>query len=143
MICGVLGALIVPNWVVGCCCAGGAAAAGTQGSEAGAAAGGGCFACVELLGSIAAIASLIYVIYTGVLQAWLGGQAMGGWCLFLAVLSTIQLVMCLCICCCAGILGSILGEELSKKHGKHIFGSHLQDYLHKDKEDDETTPIKK
>merc|ERR1719355_474211 len=142
VVCGVLGALIVLNWVVGCCCAGGAAAAGAEGSGAGAAAGGGCFACVELLGSIAAIASLVYVIYTGLFQAWLGGQAMGGWCLFLAVLSTIQLVLCICICCCAGILGSIFGPEFAEKHGKHIFGSHMHDMIQSNKSD-ETTPINK
>merc|ERR1719146_179763 len=127
VVCGVLGGLIFLNWVVACCCAGGAAAAGAEGSAGGAAGGAGCFACIELLGSIAAIASLIYVIYTGLLQAWLGGQAMGGWCLFLAVLATIQLVMCLCICCCAGILGSIFGPEFAEKHGKTIFGSHMHD----------------
>merc|ERR1719160_2025031 len=141
-VCGVLGGLIVLNWIVGCCCAGGAAAAGAEGSEAGAAGGAGCFACIELLGSLAAIASLIYVIYSGVLQAFLGGQSAGGWCLFLAVLSTIQLVMCLCICCCAGILASIFGEEFASKHGKHIFGSHMHDMINQNKPD-ETTPINK
>jgi len=141
MICGVLGCLIVLNWVVGCCCAGGAAAAGAEGSESGAAAGGGLFACVELIGSLAAIASLIYVCYTGALSAWLGGQALGGWCLFLTVLSTIQLVLCICICCCAGILASIFGDSI-KEHGRHIFGSHVHDMLHP-KEDDEKTPINK
>merc|ERR1719428_2328633 len=144
MVCGVLGALIVLNWIVGCCCAGGAAAAGAEGSEGGAAAGAGLFGCVELLGSLAAIGSLIYVCYSGLLQAWLGGQAVGGWCLFLAVLSTLQLVMCMCICCCAGIGASILGKETLTEHSKHIFGSHMHDFIHSNKpEATEETPLKK
>merc|ERR1719408_554441 len=136
-ICGVLGALIVLGWVVGCCCAGGATAAGTEGSGSGAAAGAGLFACVECLGSIASIASLVYVIYSGLLRAWLGGQAVSGWCLVLAVLSTVQLVMCACICCCAGIGASIFGEKFMNEHSKHIFGSHMHEHIHKNKPDAE------
>jgi len=137
-ICGVLGGLIVLGWVVGCCCAGGAGAAGAGGSEGGAAAGAGLFACVECMGSIASIASLVYVIYSGLLQAWLGGQAVSGWCLVLAVLATVQLVMCVCICCCAGIGASIFGEKFMNEHSKHIFGSHMHDMIHSNKPDAES-----
>jgi len=142
VVCGVLGGLIVLNWVVGCCCAGGAAAAGSQGNEAGAAGGGGLFACVELLGSLAAIASLVYVIYTGLLSAWLGGQSFGGWCLFLSILATIQLIMCMCICCCAGVGAAIFGEELMHKISRHSLGSHGHD-LATGKSADESTPLAK
>merc|ERR1719263_2039226 len=62
VVCGVLGGLIMLNWIVSCCCAGGAAAAGAKGSEEGAAAGAGLFGCVEFLGSIAAAGSLVYVL---------------------------------------------------------------------------------
>merc|ERR1719472_27363 len=68
-VCGILGGIIVLNWIIACCCAGvgaagGAAAAGeeaegnTEAAEGAGAAGGvaaALFACVECLASICSI----------------------------------------------------------------------------------------
>merc|ERR1719316_321324 len=122
-VCGVLGGIIVLNWVIACCCAGagaaGGAAAGAEaaegdagGAEAAGAAGGlagACFACVEWLASICSIIALIYAAFTGLFRAWLGGQAVSGWCLAMAIISTLQLLACVCICCCASCGAAILG----------------------------------
>merc|ERR1719240_1330432 len=74
VVCGLLGGIIVVNWILACCCAGfGAAGAGaaaveeekgdTKDAEAAGAAGGVCgalFACVECLASICSIIALVY-----------------------------------------------------------------------------------
>jgi len=161
-VCGILGGIIVLNWIIACCCAGtaaagGAAAAGeaaegdkTGAEAAGAAAGivGACFACVECLASICSIIALVYAALTGLFRAWLGGQAVSGWCLAMAIISSLQLLACVCICCatcgCAACGAAILGEEGYNKyvneHSKHVFGSHLHDLVHKHKPDG-THPI--
>merc|ERR1719265_1814036 len=122
-VCGILGGIIVLNWVIACCCAGAGAAGGaaagaeaaegdTGGAEAAGAAGGvagACFACVECLASICSIIALIYAAFTGLFRAWLGGQAVSGWCLAMAIVSTLQLLACVCICCCATCGAAILG----------------------------------
>jgi len=158
VVCGLLGGIIVTNWILACCCAGfGAAGAGaaaveeekgdTQDAEAAGAAGGICgalFACVECLASICSIIALIYAAFTGLFRAWLGGQAVSGWCLAMAIISTLQLVACVCICCCATCCSAILGEAVYEKyvnqHSKHVFGSHMHELVHKHKPDG-THPI--
>jgi len=150
-VCGILGGIIVLNWVIACCCAGagaaGGAAAGAEaaegdagGAEAAGAAGGiagACFACVECLASICSIIALIYAAFTGLFRAWLGGQAVSGWCLAMAIISTLQLLACVCICCCASCGAAILGDAAYHKyvnqHSKHVFGSHMHELVHKHK----------
>jgi len=151
VVCGLLGGIIVANWILACCCAGfGAAGAGaaaveeekgdTQDAEAAGAAGGVCgalFACVECLASICSIIALIYAAFTGLFRAWLGGQAVSGWCLAMAIISTLQLVACVCICCCATCCSALIGEAVYEKyvnqHSKHVFGSHMHELVHKHK----------
>jgi len=151
VVCGLLGGIIVTNWILACCCAGfGAAGAGaaaveeekgdTQDAEAAGAAGGVCgalFACVECLASICSIIALIYAAFTGLFRAWLGGQAVSGWCLAMAIISTLQLVACVCICCCATCCSALIGEAVYDKyvnqHSKHVFGSHMHELVHKHK----------
>jgi len=150
-VCGILGGIIVLNWILACCCAGagaaGGAAAGGEAAEgetggaeaAGAAAGvaGTCFACIECAASICSIIALVYAGFTGLFRAWLGGQAVSGWCLAMAIISTLQLLACVCICCCATCGSAILGEALYNKwvneHSKHVFGSHMHEMVHKHK----------
>jgi len=151
VVCGLLGGIIVTNWVLACCCAGfGAAGAGaaaveeekgdTKDAEAAGAAGGVCgalFACVECLASICSIIALVYAAFTGLFRAWLGGQAVSGWCLAMAIISTLQLVACVCICCCATCCSALIGEAVYEKyvnqHSKHVFGSHMHEMVHKHK----------
>jgi len=150
-VCGILGGIIILNWVIACCCAGAGAAGGaaagaeaaegdTGGAEAAGAAGGvagACFACVECLASICSIVALIYCAFTGLFRAWLGGQAVSGWCLAMAIVSTLQLLACVCICCCATCGAAILGdagyEMYVNKHSKHVLGSHMHELTHKHK----------
>jgi len=150
-VCGILGGIIVLNWILACCCAGagaaGGAAAGGEAAEgetggaeaAGAAAGvaGTCFACIECAASICSIIALVYAGFTGLFRAWLGGQAVSGWCLAMAIISTLQLLACVCICCCATCGSAILGDALYHKwvneHSKHVFGSHMHEMVHKHK----------
>jgi len=157
-VCGVLGGIIVLNWVIACCCAGAGAAGGaaagvdaaagdTTGAEATGAAGGiagACFACVECLASICSIIALFYAGFTGLFRAWLGGQAVSGWCLAMAIISSLQLLACVCICCCASCCSSILGaaayEKYVNDHSKYVFGSHMHDFVQKHKPDG-THPI--
>jgi len=157
-VCGMLGGIIVLNWIIACCCAGagaaGGAAAGAEaaegeegGAEAAGAAGGvagACFACIECLASICSIIALLYAAFTGLFRAWLGGQAVSGWCLAMAIISTLQLLACVCICCCATCCSSLIGAEVYNKwvneHSKHVFGSHMHDFVHKHKPDG-THPI--
>jgi len=151
VVCGVLGGIIILNWVIACCCAGvgaagaGAAAgenaAGNDGAaEAGEATGtfaGALFACVECCASICSIIALVYAAFTGLFRAWLGGQAVSGWCLAMAIISTLQLLACVCICCCAPCCASLLGAEVYdtyvNKHSKHVFGSHMHGLVQKHK----------
>jgi len=151
VVCGLLGGIIVTNWILACCCAGfGAAGAGaaaveeekgdTKDAEAAGAAGGVCgalFACVECLASICSIVALVYAAFTGLFRAWLGGQAVSGWCLAMAIISTLQLVACVCICCCATCCSALIGEAVYDKyvnqHSKHVFGSHMHELVHKHK----------
>jgi len=140
-----LGGIIVLNWVICCCCAGcGAAAAGTEAAEGDETkaeeAGGiaaGLVACVECCASICSICALIYCLMTGLFRAWLGGQAVSGWCLALAIISVLQLLLCVCICCCATCGAAILGDEMYdkyiNKHSKHLMGSHMHELVHKHK----------
>jgi len=157
-VCGILGGIIVLNWIIACCCAGaGAAGGGVAGAEAangektgaeaaGACGGlaGACFACIECLASICSIIALVYAACTGLFRAWLGGQAVSGWCLAMAIISTLQLLACVCICCCASCGAAILGDAVYEKyvnqHSKHVFGSHMHDFVHKHKPDG-THPI--
>merc|ERR1719329_934653 len=157
-VCGILGGIIVLNWVIACCCAGAGAAGGaaagaeaaegdTGGAEAAGAAGGvagACFACVECLASICSIVALVYAAFTGLFRAWLGGQAVSGWCLAMAIISTLQLLACVCICCCASCGAAILGDAAYHKyvnqHSKHVLGSHMHELVHKHKPDG-THPI--
>jgi len=150
-VCGILGGIIVLNWIIACCCAGaagaGEAAAGAEAAEgdskdavaAGAAGGvaGACFACVECLASICSIIALIYAAFTGLFRAWLGGQAVSGWCLAMAIISTLQLLACVCICCCAScgaaILGDVAYDKYVNSHSKHVLGSHMHELTHKHK----------
>merc|ERR1719271_1285090 len=150
-VCGILGGIIVLNWILACCCAGagaaGGAAAGGEAAEgetggaeaAGAAAGvaGTCFACIECAASICSIIALVYAGFTGLFRAWLGGQAMSGWCLAMAIISTLQLLACVCICCCAACCSSIIGVEAYdlwvNKRSKHVFGPHMHEFVHKHK----------
>jgi len=150
-VCGLLGGVLVLNWIVACCCAGASAAGGAaataeaaDGSEkeavAAGAAGGiaaACVACIECLASICSIVALIYAAATGLFRAWLGGQAASGWCLAMAIISTLQLLACVCICCCATCGAAILGEAgyemYVNKHSKHVFGSHMHELVHKHK----------
>jgi len=157
-VCGILGGVIVLNWVIACCCAGaGAASAGAAGVEAASgddkdavaagaagASAAAIFACVECGASICSIIALVYACFTGLFQAWLGGQVVSGWCLAMAIISTLQLLACVCICCCASCGTSLLGAEAYDKyvnrHSRHVFGSHMHDLVHKHKPDG-THPI--
>jgi len=150
-VCGILGGVIVLNWIIACCCAGaGAAGAGTAAAEAeagdttdAAAAGvaggaaGSIFACVECAASICSIIALFYAGFTGLFRAWLGGQAVSGWCLAMAIISTLQLLACVCICCCASCCAAVVGtaafDTYVNEHSKHVFGSHLHEMVHKHK----------
>merc|ERR1719375_1824043 len=115
-----------------------------MGAEATGAAGGiaaACFACVECLASILSIVALVYAGFTGLFRAWLGGQAVSGWCLAMAIISSLQLLACVCICCatcgCAACGVAILGEAgyemYVNQHSKYVFGSHMHDLVHKHK----------
>jgi len=147
-VCGILGGIIVLNWIIACCCAGagaaGGAAAGAEAAGAEAGVAGACFACVECLASICSIIALVYAAFTGLFRAWLGGQAVSGWCLAMAIISTLQLLACVCICCCATCCSAIIGEAVYEKyvnqHSKHVFGSHMHELVHKHKPDG-THPI--
>merc|ERR1719299_210132 len=154
-VCGILGGIIVVNWIIACCCAGAGAAGGaaagaeaaegdTSGAEAAGAAGGvagAFFACIECLASICSIIALVYAAATGLFRAWLGGQAVSGWCLAMAIISSLQLLACVCICCatcgCAACGAAILGEKGYEKyvneHSKYVFGSHMHELVHKHK----------
>jgi len=144
-VCGLLGGVIVISWILSCCCAGfGAAAAGeeeAQGDTTKAEEAGGVTAmlvgCVECLASLCSIGALIYACMTGLFRAWLGGQAVSGWCLAMAIISTLQLILCCCICCCASCGAAILGEEMHdkyiNKHSKHLMGTHMHEMVHKHK----------
>lgn len=152
LVCGLLGGVIVLNWVLACCCAGcGAATAGAEEAQGDTTkaeeAGGICaalFACVECVASICSIGALVYCIMTGLFRAWMGGQAVSGWCLALVIISTLQLILCCCICCCASCGAAILGDEAYDKyinqHSKHLMGSHMHAMVHKHKPDG-THPI--
>merc|ERR1719162_1004936 len=74
----------------------------------------------------------------------MGGQAVSGWCLAMAIISTLQLLACMCICCCAtcgmAMLGPVAYEKYVNKHSKHVFGSHMHEMVHKHKPDG-THPI--
>jgi hypothetical protein len=125
-VCGILGGIIVLNWVIACCCetvSGGLLSA--------------CAACVECLASICSVVALLYAAFTGLFRAWLGGQAVSGWCLAMAIISTLQLLACVCICCCASCGSAILGETAYKlyveQHSKHVMGSHMHELVHKHK----------
>jgi len=161
-VCGILGSIIVLNWIIACCCAGaGAAGAAASADEAlkgentaaGAAGAAGtlsgaCFACIECLASICSIIALVYAAATGLFRAWLGGQAVSGWCLAMAIISSLQLLACVCICCatcgCAACGTAILGpagyDLYVNQYSKHVFGSHMNDFVHKHKPDG-THPI--
>jgi hypothetical protein len=150
-VCGILGGIIVLNWIIACCCAGAGAAGGAaagaeaaEGEEGGAAAAGSaggvaaaCFACIECLASICSIVALLYAAFTGLFRAWLGGQAASGWCLAMAIISSLQLLACVCICCCATCGSAILGEAAYEtyvnKHSKHVLGNHMHELTHKHK----------
>merc|ERR1719197_1232095 len=152
VVCGLLGGVIVLNWIMACCCAGcgaaGAAAEASEGEAGKAEEAGGCgaalFACVECLASVCSIGALVYCIMTGLFRAWMGGQKVSGWCLALVVISTLQLLLCCFICCCASCGAAILGEETYEKyinqHSKHLMGSHMHAMVHKHKPDG-THPI--
>jgi hypothetical protein len=83
------------------------------------------FACVECAASICSIITLVYAVLTDLFRAWLGGQAVSGWCLAMAIISTLRLLAYVCICCCASCRASILGpgayEKYVGKHSKHVF----------------------
>merc|ERR1719486_791196 len=72
VVCGLLGGVIVLNWIICCCCAGcGAAAAGAEAAEGETTkaeeAGGVCaalFTCIECVASICSICALVYCIIT-------------------------------------------------------------------------------
>jgi len=150
-VCGILGGIIVLNWIIACCFAGVAGAGGTaaaaqaaQGEEGGAAAAGAAggvtaalFACIECLASICSIIALLYAAFTGLFRAWLGGQAVSGWCLAMAIISTLQLLACVCICCCASCGSAILGETAYKLYvedrSKLVMGNHMHELVHKHK----------
>jgi len=150
-VCGIIGCVIIANWILACCCAGlggaGGAAAGAEAAEgdtgaaeaagAGAGVAGSVFVCVECAASICSIIGFFYAAFTGLFRAWLGGQAVSGWCLFMAIISTLQLLACVCICCCATCCAAIIGEVAMQKyvhdHSKHVFGSHLHEMVHKHK----------
>merc|ERR1719235_958671 len=145
-VCGILGGVIVLNWIIACCFAGAGAAAAeeaagkTAASEGAGAASGAAvsiFACVECTASIFSIIALVYSCYTGLWQALLGGQAVSGWCLALAIISILQVLACVCICCCAtcgsAILGPVAYEKYVNQHSKHVFGSHMHEMVHKHK----------
>ena len=83
------------------------------------------FACVECAASICSIIALVYTALTSLFRAWLGGQAVSGWCLAMAIISTLQLLACVCICCCAScgtsILGPVAYEKYVGEYSKHVF----------------------
>lgn len=147
LVCGILGCVIVLNWICACCCATGGAATASASAEEGdmkdAEVEGGIAAalvgCVECFASICSILALVYACMTGLFRAWMGGQTVGGWCLAMAIISSLQLILCVCICCCASCGAAILGEEMYdkyiNKHSKHVFGSHMHDLVHKHKPD--------
>ena len=59
------------------------------------------FACVECAVSICSIVVLVYCGFTGLFRAWLGGQAVSGWFLAMAISSTFWLPVFVSICRCA------------------------------------------
>jgi len=150
-----LGGIIVLNWIIACCCAGATAAGGaaaggematgeTSKAEAAGVAGGAaatCFTCIEVAASICSVIALVYAALTGLFRAWLGGQAVSGWCLAMAIISTLQLLACVLICCCATCCSSLIGDIAYKKyveeHSRHVFGSHMHDLVRKHKPDGE------
>jgi len=145
VVCGVLGSVIILNWILACCCAGVGAGVAVEEHEEGddtkaEEAGGICagmFACVECCASICSICALIYCFMTGLFRAWMGGQHVSGWCLMLVIVSVLQIFLCCCICCCASCGAAILGEEMHEKyvnqHSKHLLGSHMHSLVHKHK----------
>ena len=46
--------------------------------------------CVECSASACGVVALLYAAFTGLLRAWFCGQAVSGWCLAMAVISTLQ-----------------------------------------------------
>ena len=67
----------------------------------------------------------------GLFWEWPGGQAVSGWCLAMAILSTSPLLACVCICRCATCCSSAIGTEVynkwGSKHPKHVFGNSLHE----------------
>merc|ERR1712224_319433 len=125
----------------------GAADGDKSGAEAAGVAGGAaatCFACIEVAASICSVIALVYAALTGLFRAWLGGQAVSGWCLAMAIISTLQLLACVLICCRATCCSSLIGAEAYElyvnKHSKHVFGSQMHELVHKHKPDG-THPI--
>merc|ERR1719163_781936 len=53
----------------------------------------------------------------------------------MAIISTLQLLACVCICCCASCGAAILGEGAYElyvnKHSKHVMGNHMHEFVHK------------
>ena len=46
--------------------------------------------CVECSISICSVVALLYPTFIGLFRAWLCGQNVSGWCLAMAVISTLQ-----------------------------------------------------
>ena len=56
---------------------------------------------VECSISICSVVALLYAAFTGLFRAWLAGQAVSGWYLAIAVISTLQPFVRACTFCCA------------------------------------------
>ena len=55
--------------------------------------------CVECSASICDAVSLLYATFTGLFRAWLCGPVVSGWCLAMAVISTLRLFALVLTCC--------------------------------------------
>ena len=62
--------------------------------------------------SICGAVAFVHAASTGLFWKWPVGQAVSGWCLAMAILSTRPLLACVCICRCATCCSSAIGAEV-------------------------------
>ena len=57
------------------------------------------FSRVGCAASISSVVALLYAAFTGLFRTWLCGQAVSGWSLAMAVISTLRLFALVLTCC--------------------------------------------
>eukprot|EP00747_Dinoflagellata_sp_TGD_P166242 gnl/TRDRNA2_/TRDRNA2_188727_c0_seq1.p1 gnl/TRDRNA2_/TRDRNA2_188727_c0~~gnl/TRDRNA2_/TRDRNA2_188727_c0_seq1.p1 ORF type:complete len:177 (-),score=26.12 gnl/TRDRNA2_/TRDRNA2_188727_c0_seq1:104-634(-) len=81
--------------------------------------GGALYTCcprvAPIIGMVASIGVLIWLFYTGTMQALLSGEKMNIWCKVAAIWALVQLIvtslLLVCICCCAAAMLANRSEQ--------------------------------